>query len=155
MESVFKIATLSDLDEILAFAEENHKKSSTNEMERMLQSWHARWRREALEFYLPLGWSFVARVTGSSDHNNPIVGFFLGQPLLFLRAMTQTLWIEYLVGNDLAIRSALADVAIRLAREKHLQRVLFADVKALEGAQKNFSFQELDDEILEVKTTKG
>ncbi len=154
MELVFKIATAGDLDEILAFAEGNHKKAWSDEMECMLQSWHARWRREALEFYLPLGWSFIARAA-ALDADGPIVGFFLGQALLFVRGMTQTLWIEHLTGNDLVIRNALSDVAIRLAREKHLQRVLFADIKELDGAEKSFSFQKLDDEVLEVKTTKG
>lgn len=136
MELAYKIATLAELDEILAFGDAALARTEKDETARMFKSWHAPWRKESLEHYLKLGWSFVARDKATDE----LQGFFLGQALLFIRSQTQTLWIEALEAKTDEARQGLADIAIRLSREKHLQRVLFCQP---------------DGSFTEVATTKG
>ncbi len=151
MEFAYHIATPSELEEILSFSEAMLAKSESDETQRMFKSWHAPWRREALEHYLKLGWSFTVRDKGDQK----LLGFFLGQALLFMRGQTQTLWIEALEAENEEARKGLADVAVRLSREKHLQRVLFQDSKSVEGHLDAFKHNALPDSIIEVFTTKG
>jgi hypothetical protein len=85
----FQVLALSDLDEVYGFADARLQIAMPDETERRLHSWSVKWRREALEHYLKLGWSFIAR------DSEKTVGFFLGQPFLFFRGQTQTVWIEH------------------------------------------------------------
>lgn len=85
--------------------------------------WHSSWREESLNHYLPLGWSFGL---WDSDKFAPrLLGYFLAQPFLFLNGLTQTLWIEHLRAESLAIQDQLVDVALKFSREKHFQSVIF------------------------------
>jgi hypothetical protein len=118
----FQVLSLGDLDEVYSFSEQELRSSVPDETERAFASWHARWRKEALEHYLRLGWSFIAR-----DKNGETAGYFLAQPLLFFRGQTQTLWVEWIAAREDETRNALADVAKRVAREKNLQRVLYSE----------------------------
>ena len=129
----FQVLAPGDLDEVMTFAEKRHRDLYPDETERMFQSWVAKWRRESLEHYLRIGWSFVAR------ENARTVGFFLAQPFLFFRGQTQTLWVEL----------------IEVAREKNLQRTLFADADRLGPAIGKWAPAEFSDKIAEIKTTKG
>lgn len=151
MELAYHIATIAELDEILAFSQAQLAKSEPDETARMFKSWHAPWRKEALEHYLKLGWSFTVREKSSGR----LLGYFLGQALLFLRGQTQTLWIEVLEAENEEARAGLTDVAIRLSREKHLQRVLFAESANVKGAFGAFKSTPIPDVIIEVATTKG
>lgn len=146
---VYQVLSLNNYDEVFAFAERNLEKAFPDEAERMFASWAVRWRKEALEHYLRLGWSFIVRDQGQ------IVGFFLAQPFLFFRGQTQTLWVEHIEALDPEVREGLVDVAARVAREKHLQRVLFADADQYENELKKWSPSPLNEPIAEVKTTKG
>ena len=92
--------------------------TAADPMEREMQSWNARWRAEALDHYLPQGWSFVAL------DDDKVVGFLIAQPLLFFRGLTQTLWVEDVLGPD---AEALIEAARAWARDKHLQCVLCDD----------------------------
>jgi hypothetical protein len=134
----FQVLSLGDLDEVYAFAESQFQKEmreqKKDENETRLLLWHVPWRKEALEHYLKSGWSFIAR-----DGGKP-VGFYLAQPFLFFRGQTQTLWIEHIEGLNQAVSDSLLEIATKVAREKHLQRVLTTD-----GAQG----------LREIKTTKG
>ena len=134
----FQVLSLGDLDEVYAFAEGQFQKQmrerKKDENETRLLLWHVPWRKEALEHYLKLGWSFIAR-----DGGKP-VGFYLAQPFLFFRGQTQTLWIEHIEGLNQTITDSLLDIATRVAREKHLQRVLTDDGEYA---------------LREIKTTKG
>lgn len=87
-------------------------------MEREMQSWSARWRGEALDHYLPHGWSFGA------FKDSQLCGFIMGQPFLFCRGLTQTLWIEHVECASPEIEARLLDIAYRWARDKHLQCLL-------------------------------
>lgn len=121
----FVVIGPSELEDVFAFCQEGLASAIHDSSERMLASWAVPWRREALAHYLPLGWSFAAREKGRSQ--GPLEGFFIAQPILFMRGQTQTLWIEHVEARSVAAVEALADVAVRAAREKHLQRALFND----------------------------
>lgn len=148
-EIQFQVLGALDIDEVFAFAEQRLAVAIPEENDRMFASWQVKWRREALEHYLKLGWSFIARIDGRT------VGFFLAQPLMFFRGQTQTVWIEHIEAVSLDARRALADVAIRVGREKHMQRVLFADTELPVDDLKAWKPERLTDQIWEVKTTKG
>ena len=142
---VFQVLSSGDVDEVYNFAEARLRIEVPDENERTFRSWDVRWKREALDHYLKLGWSFIAR------RENKIVGFFLGQPFLFYRGHTQTLWIEHIEAQDKEVAEALSDVAVKVAREKHLQRVLFYESTV---ELKKWSPVPLNDPIAEIKTTK-
>lgn len=158
---VFQVLALADLNEVYDFAEARLREEVPDENERMFRSWDVRWKKEALEHYLKLGWSFVARREGK------IAGFFLGQPFLFFRGHTQTLWIEHFEAQGEGTAEALCEVAIKVAREKNLQRVLFSNSGDQLGGQladqlagqlndklKKWSPVTMSDSIAEIKTTK-
>lgn len=120
MESNLQIRILlaSDAEAVMAFARAQLEKSTADSMDVELKSWTARWRGESLNYYLPQGWSFGAFQGGR------LRGFVLGQPLLFYRGLTQTLWIEELVFEAPEIAEALLETAYKWARDKQLQCVL-------------------------------
>lgn len=149
MEFEFQVLSLDDLDQVTAFAQENLARAVSDEAERTFISWDARWRRESLEHYLRLSWSFVARRQGR------IVGFFLAQPLRYMGGHTQTLWVEHIEAGQPEVVEALIDLAIRSARGEHLQRVLFSNAESLTAALAKWPHTALADKIVEVKTTKG
>jgi hypothetical protein len=111
-----KILTPQNLDEILTYEK---AKQTGPEFEREMASWNARWRKEALEHYLPLGWSFCKREQGQ------LVSYILCQPLLFFEGWTQSLWIEHVSANNQNNAHEMIEVAYRWARDKHLQKVFF------------------------------
>jgi hypothetical protein len=113
-----RILLFDDADAILAFESGQMAKTMSDPMEREMASWNARYRKEALEHYLPKGWSF------GSFRNGQLVGYILGQPLVFLRGHTQTLWIEYLSASYPGVAKTLMEVAHKWARDKHLQCLL-------------------------------
>ena len=104
----------ADLETIQQFEQKLLACRVSDEMEREMLSWHAPWRRESLEHYLPMGWCFGV-FTGE------LKGYFLAQPQLFTRGFTQALWVEHLGGEDNAVSEQLIDIAQRLCREKHFQ----------------------------------
>ena len=152
MALVFQVLSQNDKDEIYEFAEQRLSKTIDDENERRFALWSVRWRGEALDHYLKLGWSFVAR---SESAQNKVAGFFLAQPFLFFRGQTQTLWVEHIEARSEADAEALIDVAVRVAREKHLQRVLFAEGEKWRQPLARWNPSLLQDDIAEVKATKG
>ena len=146
-EIQFQVIGPSDIDEIYAFAERRSLQAIPDETARTFFSWSAKWRREALEHYLKLGWSFVARLEGET------VGFFLAQPFMFFRGQTQTVWVEHIESTDEHVRRALMEIVVRVGREKHMQRVLFAEAQL--GDLAVWNGRAAEDVLFEVKTTKG
>lgn len=151
MNSNYRIAQLSDLDSIYELAFENLKVGNPNvdEMDLMMKVWESRFRKESLEHYLKLGWSFV----GHDSQTQKLTGFFLGQPFLFFLGQTQTLWVECLVAKDPVIESQLIEITYKLARDKHFQRVIYdhtMNEKLLKQNQKVHQH----DPLVWVKTTK-
>ena len=113
-----RILQPADKPVIMEFAKLQLANKIKDPSEREIQSWSARWRGEALDHYLPLGWSF------GLYRGNALVGFILGQPLLFFRGLTQTLWLEHVEAPDEETRETLIDCARKWARDKHLQCAL-------------------------------
>lgn len=90
-----------------------------NEIQREMKSWENPWRVESLRHYSQLGWSFIAQ------DEEGLKGYVLGQPVLFFNNWTQTLWIEHMGFKDTDIGFQLMDTAVRWAKTKHLQKVIF------------------------------
>ncbi len=145
----YRIAQITDVDAVYNF-EFNLKMSAiADEYERQMAVWSSAFRKEALEYYFKLGWSFLA-----VNQKNEVQGFFLGQALLFFDHQTQTLWLEYLSGISSEIETELVDIAYRLAREKHLQRVLLSETIQQMNLIKSFPFQKWERSVQFLKTTK-
>ena len=125
MQTEFYVASLDDLDAIYTFAANKLSKLAQDPTAFMFESWTAPWRKESLEHYLKGGWSFIAST--QVEGRREISGFFLAQPILFMSRQTQSLWIEMLLGENQKVSEFLVEIAVKTAREKHLQRVLFAD----------------------------
>ena len=109
---------LSDRVEAIHSFEMKNLSADLNEIQREMASWEKPWRKESLEHYSTLGWSFLAEEDGE------VLGYVLGQPILFFNNWTQTLWIEHLGFKTPEVGHELVDVAIRWARTKHLQKVI-------------------------------
>ncbi|MBX2996197.1 MAG: hypothetical protein KF681_15330 [Bdellovibrionaceae bacterium] len=144
-----RIIEASEADKILEFEQKRLQETIVNEADRTFAAWHARWRKESLEHYLKLGWSFLAL-----DQDNQLVGYFLGQPLLFFDGQTQSLWIEHLQSSSLQARDALTDLAYRLAREKHFQRVYFPNQPHIQNSIRPMKPEDWASPTLFLKTTK-
>ena len=113
-----KVMTSEDLEDILSYG---MAQLSGEGIDKEMKSWHAVWRREALEHYAPLGWSFVSRDQGQ------LQGYVLAQPVLFFKGWTQTLWIEHISAHSPELKTYLFEVVYRWARDKHFQKVYFHD----------------------------
>lgn len=146
----FKIVQASEIPEILDYEQRKLAEQILNEEDRAILSWNARWRKEALEHYIPMGWSFLAR-----DATGKLMGYFIAQPLLFLDGNTQSLWMEHLQYSSLQARDELSDLAYRLSREKHLQKVYFPKSPATLNSTKHMRAEEWNPQVLSAKTTKA
>lgn len=153
-----RILQLQDLEEILDFENKKLQEQIPDEMERTLQSWNARWRQEALEHYLKLGWSFIARdkdKASSFSDEGLLVGYFIAQPLLFLDGQTQSLWVEHLQYASLQARDELSELAYKLSREKHFQKVFFPNVAGIINSISVFKAEAWNPSVMSIKTTKA
>lgn len=144
----FRIAQQTDLDEIYNFAENEYKKIIPDEFERMIKIWDSRFRKESLEHYLKLGWSFIAEI------DQKIEGFILAQPFLFVRGQTQSLWVEDIMASNNVIQNELLEIGYKLSRDKHLQGVMISNQHIKLINDLNLKFTPLDEELLWIKTTK-
>lgn len=137
-----------DTDAIQTFDDVQLSRTHQDPMEREFAKWNLRSRSEALSHYLSLGWSF-----GAWEHDK-LKGYFLGQPLLFTSGLTQSLWIEKVAASESSVARQLIDTAIRLSREKHFQRVLFADAIEYNLILSDFKGRAVSDSLVEVRTSK-
>ena len=117
-----RILQPSDLDAILQFERARLKEASAGSemagLESDMLEWHAPWRQEALEHYLPQGWSF------SLWSGDKLQAYYIGQPQLFTRGLTQTLWVEHMSAKNQAQIDQLLELAYKLCREKHFQKLV-------------------------------
>ena len=170
-----KLLRLEDAPHILSFEKSLLAAEIEDEVEQEIASWASSWRQEALEHYLPLGWSF-AKWSGK-EGDSELLGYFLGQVHLFTQGETQSLWVERLNGKTKGVTEELIEVAYRLSREKHLQKVVFAEVLISEevfsrqkkevGREKStdtsaseeilfkWKAKRVQDHLFEIKTTKN
>lgn len=136
MKVEYRIAQLADLDTIYQFAESRLKVQIPDDMERMIKIWSSLFRKESLEHYLKLGWSFIAE-----NEEKNCVGYFLGQPLLFVEGQTQTLWVEDVQAQTAEISADLVDISYKLSRDKHFQKVILPPTTQALLDSKNIKYQ--------------
>ncbi len=114
-----------------------------------MKSWDARWRPEALDHYLSLGWSFALLKDGK------VSSYILAQPFVFFRGLTQTLWIEWIGAESQSNASQIIDVAYRWARDKHFQTLVLDENQSFSKYAYDSSFPfEKKDGLLSLKTSK-
>lgn len=99
--------------------EKNRLEEGLSDVQAEMKSWDQPWRKESLQHYSQLGWSFVL-----IDPSSKVQGYILGQPILFFNNWTQTLWVEHLSFEDSDFGYQLMDTVVRWAKTKHLQKVL-------------------------------
>jgi hypothetical protein len=143
-----RILQLSDLETIIKLERSRLETSASPEAEPDMSEWHAPWRTEALNHYLPLGWSF------GFFQGEQIVAYFLAQPQLFMRSMTQSLWLEHLSFSTKEQASALLEIAYRLCREKHFQTLLLPKSDWTQHLPLSLQAAEWEKPYLEVKTAR-
>lgn len=144
----YRIAQIQDAESVYQYEYRKNFLNDTDEIENQIKVWSSFYRKESVEHYFKTGWSFVA-----VDGQEKICGFFMAQPLLFLDRQTQTLWVEHLSADNAEILTQLVDIAYRLSREKHFQRVLLAAEIETQLEQK-FPFQPWERHFKLLKTTK-
>ena len=143
-----KILTSDFCDSIITFEKERLSATGLSEIQIEMKSWDYPWRGESLDHYANLGWSFIAQ------DENKILGYVLGQPLLFFNNWTQTLWLEYSSYLNDEVGETLLDTAVRWAKSKHFQKVILnPQGNDVEFAKKKFpKFNE--GQFLHLSTTK-
>ncbi len=150
MSTHYRIAQSADLENIYSFAFLSLQKETPDEMECMMKVWSSRFRKEALEHYLKFGWSFVAE----NQESETIQGFFLAQPILFLEGQTQSLWVELVQAENKQIETELVEIAYKLSKDKHLQRVIFSEETKTLLDEKKIKYQNSPSQWISCKTTK-
>lgn len=145
----YRIAQIEDVESVFNYEYKKNFDSGSDEIENQIMVWNSFFRKESLEHYFKTGWSFLA-----IDTEQNIVGFFMGQALLFMDKQTQSLWVEYVSASDPQIFTELVDIAYRLSREKHFQKVLFSDVVQGQTLTKSFPFKQWERSVSYLKTTK-
>lgn len=135
---------------IAAFEKQRAEQMHMPAMEIELMSWNASWREESLNHYLPQGWSFGLFVPDT----NTLQGYFLAQPFLFFRSMTQTLWIERLVAVGAKETAELLEIAYKICREKHFQKLVFAAMEDAPVEHAVFQLAAIPEKLFELKTAK-
>lgn len=145
-----RIAQTEDLESIYQFELNKLGETIKDESERMMAVWSSKFRREALEHYLPMGWSFIA----IDPDDQEIGAYFLAQPMLFIEGQTQSLWLEHIQFSSIEARDLLCELAYKLAREKHFQRVYFPNSNQVLNALKPFNPTAWGPNHLMLKTTR-
>lgn len=151
MSLICRVILTDDLQDILDLENKKLQDAYPDEMERMMAGWNSKFRVEALNHYIPMGWSFLAR----DADTDILLGYFIAQPLLFLDGQTQSLWVEHVQYASLQARDELCELAYKLGREKHLQRVYFPNDNGVPNSVKTFKADTWQPGTLTVKTTKG
>lgn len=147
-----KVLRPQDLSTIISFEKKFAAGKTDDPMDVEFLSWSAPWRQESLEYYLPLGWSFG--VWSGEGDSVQLEGYFLGQAILFMQHMTQTLWVEHLSFLNLETAKELVNLAYRSSREKHLQKVIFNNSDPYESVLNTYKINDQDDSVRQINTTR-
>lgn len=140
------------IDLILKYEQLLLDKSSKDFEEKLYFSWQAPWRLESLSHYLGLGWSFSLEKPSEWENG---ISYYLAQPILFMSGHTHTLWIEHFSFQSKDQLLKLIQLCVNVAKDKHMQRVLFKKSIEVESLISQFNGSEIQDNLLEIKTTKG
>lgn len=151
MRLICRVIQQEDLQDILDLENKKLQELYPEEAERTLAVWNSKFRVEALNHYIPLGWSFLAR----DEEDGELMGYFIAQPLLFLNGHTQSLWVEHVQHSTLQARDELCELAYKLGRDKHLQRVYFPSDNGVPNSISAFKPEAGTLDNYTVKTTKG
>jgi len=146
-----------DVPELLEFEDKKLIDTISDEDERTFAKWNSKWRQESLEHYSGLGWSFLARnkeIPSQHSSEGLLVGYFTAQPLLFLDGQTQSLWIEHISYSSLQARDQLSELAYKLSREKHFQRVFFPNASGIINSINSYKPENWNPQSYLVKTVK-
>lgn len=152
-----RIIQIADLSEIMDFESKKLVELIPDEMDREIAAWNSRWRKESLEHYIKGGWCFLARTPDISSEFSPegkLAGYFIAQPLLFFDGQTQSLWVEHLSFLSLQARDELCELAYRLSREKHFQKVFFPNSTGVQNSVGIFKPEVWQPLTLTIKTSK-
>ncbi len=76
----YRIAQLADVDAVYDFEFRLKMSGIADEYERQMAVWSSAFRKESLEHYFKLGWSFLAL-----SQKNEVQGFFPGPSFTFFR----------------------------------------------------------------------
>ncbi|HPI41065.1 MAG TPA: hypothetical protein PLJ21_09690, partial [Pseudobdellovibrionaceae bacterium] len=106
-----RVLQIKDLELLLSYDEKKRKDQFLSEEEIIFSGWNSRSRKESLEHYLPMGWSFGQEHLEGAQSN--LIGYFLAQPLVFFEGQTQSLWVEHIQYNSLKVRDDLCEMAYR------------------------------------------
>ena len=139
---------LDDHVEAVFSYELNRLPSDLSEIQREMKSWENPWRKESLQHYSKLGWSFIA------FEGDEILGYILGQPVLFFNNWTQTLWVEAMSFQDKEVGFQLLDTVVRWSKSKHLQKVIYNKKCSHAGFAKESFPKFQDGDYLHLSTTK-
>ncbi len=158
-----RILTEADMDQILNLERKRLSLEFGDDMMAQMQEWHARWRKECLEHYLPKAWCF------GIFQGEELKSYFLAQVLLFFQGHMQVMWLEHLqtavdyVGDiedsrnlQFAIedKKVLIDIAYKYAREKHLQKLMFDQKSWIDFLPTNAQYK-INADLIELATTKS
>ncbi|MCB0366092.1 MAG: hypothetical protein H6624_17810 [Bdellovibrionaceae bacterium] len=111
--------------------------------------WNSTWRPESMQHYLSLGWCF-----GFRDKQANWLGYFLAQPILFFRGMTQTLWVERVQAREPAVAQSLIELAVRVAKDKRMQKVVFFGLQGYDEVLQQWPTAKNCGEFWEIKATR-
>lgn len=130
-----KVLSLDDGPSLVALEKKLLDQDLASFEEQELLSWSAPWRKESLEHYLPLGWSF------GLWNKEELVAYALAQPLLFFQCHTQSLWVEHIScclpikqeeskkETSVIFQEMISSLVLSLygwARTKHLQNLIIS-----------------------------
>lgn len=147
--SEVRILLPTDKEAVMAYAKARLALRVSEPMEREMRSWDARWRGEALDHYLPQGWSFAAFAADQMQ------GFILAQPFLFYRGLTQTLWVECVIADAHQVERELLEVAHRWARDKHLQCLIVENSEDIAHIVRDWpAAKPLDESYIEIRSAR-
>jgi len=149
MENNCKVIELSDVETLLSYEDRRLSELFPNPEERMFHQWESRGRKEFLEHYASLGWSFKVEI-----EPDIILGYLLAQPILFFAGQPQTLWVESLQASSLEARDLLTDLAYRMAKEKHFQGVYYPSQQKIFNSISVFKPEIWSEQPYFVKTTR-
>lgn len=158
MSNFYRIMQAEDVEEIYDYESRKLAEQIPDESDRMIHSWSVRWRKEALEHYSKLGWSFIARNTDKKStwsDEGELIGYFIAQPLLFVDGKTQSLWVEHVQFSSLQVRDELCELACKLSREKHFQKIFFQNDNTIMNSLTLFKPEPWDAKVISIKTTKA
>lgn len=147
----------SELEEVFEFESKKIQESFQDPTEAAIQIWNSRWRKESLEHYLSSGWSFLARdseLESTFSNEGMLLGYFIAQPLIFFDGQTQCLWVEHISFSSLQVRDSLCELAYKLCREKHFQRLLLPNLAGIGNSVAAYKPEAWGPNILSIKTSK-